>query len=285
MASIFLKSIIISFGFLGVNEPTGQRVNKLTVGVWLVASLYLIVQQASKSRKNLLTCWLVDLLTFFGSVEKCRGRDWNKKHKKQPFGDASASHLSLVLWHVWFQAEAWISHTTPLTPPSYEVGGIAKRIKTARLRRKTNLQKSDYPKTRIKRDPNALCVLEYDNLYLYQIINIQCIILIIGGREISCPYPNVGYRFEKFDAVFYQEIIISPGVFRRETASGFYPWGNVGSPRKRVAEGLCGWRHGNSFPMTQSAQSHSQMRSVPHCSKAVFLCFCFWFHSQFGNIA
>ena len=24
----------------------------------------------------------------------------NKKHKKQPFGDASASHLLLVLWHV-----------------------------------------------------------------------------------------------------------------------------------------------------------------------------------------
>ena len=23
-----------------------------------------------------------------------------KKHKKQPFSDASASHLSLVLWHV-----------------------------------------------------------------------------------------------------------------------------------------------------------------------------------------
>ena len=22
-----------------------------------------------------------------------------------------------------------------------------------------------------------------------------------------------------------------------------------------LAEGLCGWRHGNSFPMTQSAQS------------------------------
>ena len=33
-------------------------------------------------------------------------------------------------------------------------------------------------------------------------------------------------------------------VFRRETASGFYPWGNVVSPRKRVAVGLCGWRHG-----------------------------------------
>ena len=37
------------------------------------------------------------------------------------------------------------------------------------------------------------------------------------------------------------------GFFRRETASGFYPWGNVASPRKRVAEGLCGWRHGNCF--------------------------------------
>ena len=48
---------------------------------------------------------------------------------------------------------------------------------------------------------------------------------------------------------FYQEIIISSGVFRRETARGFYPWGNVVSPRERVVEGLCGWRHGNSFPM------------------------------------
>ena len=71
------------------------------------------------------------------------------------------------------------------------------------------------------------------------------------------------------------EIILSSGVFRRETASGFYPWGKVEGPRKRVAEGLCGWRHGNSFPMTQSAQSHRQMRSIPRCSKAVFLCFCF----------
>ena len=47
------------------------------------------------------------------------------------------------------------------------------------------------------------------------------------------------------------------------------------SPRKRVAEGLCGWRHGNSFPMTQSAQSHRQMRSIPHCPKAVFHVFVF----------
>jgi len=78
-----------------------------------------------------------------------------------------------------------------------------------------------------------------------------------------------------FDAAFYQETILSSGVFRRETASGFYPWGKVDSPRKRVAEGLCGWRHGNSFSMTQNAQSHRQMRSIPRCSKAVIYVFVF----------
>ena len=78
------------------------------------------------------------------------------------------------------------------------------------------------------------------------------------------------YRFGKFDTVFYQEIMLSSWVFRREAASGFYPWGNVEGPRKRVAEGLCGWRHGNSFPMTQSEQFLHQMRSIPRCSKAVF---------------
>ena len=99
--------------------------------------------------------------------------------------------------------------------------------------------------------------------------------MIVGGCEISRSYPNVGYCFEKFDVVFYQEFMLSSGVFRRETASGFYPWGKVDSPRKRVVEGLCGWRHGNSFPMTQSAQSHRQMRSIPRCPKAVFYVFVF----------
>ena len=66
---------------------------------------------------------------------------------------------------------------------------------------------------------------------------------------------------------------------------GFSPWngerflslGQCVSPRERVAEGLCGWRHGNTFPMTQSAQSLRQMRSIPHCSKAVFYVFVFDF--------
>ena len=51
-------------------------------------------------------------------------------------------------------------------------------------------------------------------------VDIQCVTVIMGGREISRPYQK----------------IVSFGVFRRETASGFYPWSNVVSPRKRVAE-------------------------------------------------
>ena len=103
---------------------------------------------------------------------------------------------------------------------------------------------------------------------------------MVGTRSVaSLPYKIVRRLtfFEKFDAVFYQETMLSSGVFRRETARGFYPWGKVDSPRKRVAEGLCGWRHGNSFPMAQSAQSLCQMRSIPRCSKAVF--YVFVFHS------
>ena len=93
-----------------------------------------------------------------------------------------------------------------------------------------------------------------------QTVNFQYITTIISKHKISRPYHNN---------------ILSSGVFRRETASGFCPWGKVEGPRKRVAEGLCGWRHGNSFPMTQSTQSLRQMRSIPLCSKAVFYVFVF----------
>ena len=57
--------------------------------------------------------------------------------------------------------------------------------------------------------------------------DIQYCITIMGGREVSRPHQNVGYRFEKFDAAFFQEIILSSGVFHRETASGFYPFGDA----------------------------------------------------------
>ena len=173
------------------------------------------------------------------NIKNSLGATWN------------ASHLAVRLCALRHWKRVSMPPTTQsLRHPLTRAHHIAPRIKTARLRRKTNLQKSDYPKTRIKRGPNALCVLEYDNLYLCQTTINQCVILIIGRREISRPYQNVGYRLEKFDAVFYQEIILSPGVFRRETARGFYPWGNVESLR--------------------------QMRSIPHCSKAVFYVFVFY---------
>ena len=67
-------------------------------------------------------------------------RQWiqRQKHKKQPwsnvecfaFGGATVRFASL---ETSFHAA---NHTIP-PPPSYEVGGIAKWIKTARLRRKT----------------------------------------------------------------------------------------------------------------------------------------------------
>ena len=177
---------------------------------------------------------------YHGSVDKF----WvaqKQKHKKQPFADASASHLPLVLRHVWFQAEAWISHPTPLTPPSVEVGGIGKRIKTARLRRKTKPGRDAKIRVRVK----------------WLIFN-----------TLSQLWVNVKYHI--FTIILFESV-----VFRRETASGFYPWGKVEDPRKRVAEWLCGWGHGNSFPMTQSAQSHRQMRSIPLCPKAVFYVFVF----------
>ena len=51
------------------------------------------------------------------------------------------------------------------------------------------------------------------NLSLCQIAINECAILIIGGRVISRPYPNVGYRFEKFDAVFTKKSFCHQGFF------------------------------------------------------------------------
>ena len=34
-------------------------------------------------------------------------------------------------------------------------------------------------------------------------------------------------RFGRFDTTSFQEIMLSSGVFRRETASGFYPFGDA----------------------------------------------------------
>ena len=181
-----------------------------------------------------------------------------QKHTKQPFGDASASHLSLVLRHVWFQADAWISRTTPLTPPSYEVGGIAKRIKPLAFGEKPNPV-----------GPPIIVVLYW-------------ISTIWSGREVSSPYHAKSFLG---DTTSFQEIILLSGVFRRERASGFYPWGNVVAPLKRVADGivwLAAWKLvSNDAKRTVAPPNAKHSTLLQGC----LLCFCFWLHSRFGNNA
>ena len=75
--------------------------------------------------------------------------------------------------------------------------------------------------------------------------------------------------------LFTEKSFYHQGFFAVKRRAVFYPWGNVVSPRERVAEGLCGWRHGNSFPMTQSAQSLRQMRSIPCLAPRLFFMFLF----------
>ena len=74
-------------------------------------------------------------------------------------------------------------------------------------------------------------------------------------------------------------------VFRRETASGFYPWGNVVAPRKRVADGivwLAAWKLvSNDAKRTVAPPNAKHSTLLQGC----FLCFCFWLHSRFGNNA
>ena len=62
----------------------------------------------------------------------------------------------------------------------------------------------------------------------------QCINALETYRK-NHPFGMLQFAF-KFETASSQETILSLGVFRRETASGFYPWGKVDSPRKRVAE-------------------------------------------------
>ena len=73
---------------------------------------------------------------------------------------------------------------------------------------------------------------------------------------------------------FYQEFILSSVFFRRETASGFYPWGKVEGPRKRVAEGLCGWRHGTRFQW-RKAHSRTAKCEAFHFAPRLFFMFLF----------
>ena len=160
----------------------------------------------------------------------------------------------MALW-VWRFVEGEPPHFFSC-PPAFDNPRAWPKTKTTRLRRKTNPVGTWY----FTSTHNYNIILNINHLARTRsIASLPCKIVLGDVIQTS-----------------FQEILLSSGVFRRETASGFYPWGNVECPRERVAEVLCGWRHGNSFSMTQSAQSHRQMRSIPHCSKAVFYVFVFY---------
>ena len=47
------------------------------------------------------------------------------------------------------------------------------------------------------------------------------------GADAKCRIPTIQNRFGRFDTTSFREIILSSGVFRRETASGFYPFADA----------------------------------------------------------
>ena len=92
----------------------------------------------------------------------------------------------------------------------------------------------------------------------------------------ACPYAMALSFWEIWHNLLPRKSCYHQG-FSPWTASGFYPWGNVVSPREMVAEGLCGWRHGNSFPMTQSRTIPPPNAKHSTLLQGCFLCFCFFY--------
>ena len=131
-----------------------------------------------------------------------------------------------------------------------EGGGIAKKIKTTRLRRKTKPGR-----------PAHNCNI---------ILNISHLMRTRSIASLPCKIV-----FGRFDSAFFQEIILSSWVFCRETASGFYPWGKVDSPRKWVADGIVWWAAwklvSNDAKRTVAPPNAKHSTLLQGC----FLCFCF----------
>ena len=108
-----------------------------------------------------------------GSVDKYWG-ELKQKHKKTAFWRCQcfAPVVSAAVCLISSRGLNQPHHNPNAALPS-EGGGIAKRIKTARLRRKTTLQKSGYPKAQIKKYPNPFCITD------------AMVYVTIGGRIIT----------------------------------------------------------------------------------------------------
>ena len=107
-----------------------------------------------------------------GSVDKYWG-ELKQKHKKTAFWRCQCFAPVVSAAACLISSSLNQPHHNPNAALPSEVGGIAKRIKTARLRRKTTLQKSGYPKAQIKKCPNPFCITD------------AMVYVTIGGRIIT----------------------------------------------------------------------------------------------------
>ena len=144
-----------------------------------------------------------------GSVDKCCGHR-NKKHKKTAFSRCQS--FAPIVSAVACLISSWglnLPHHITNAALSSEVGGIAKRIKTSRLRRKTKLQKSKFALDKIKKHQrahhNVGTCLWHVSMQTYSISAFETC-----QRHVSTLWR---YRFEKFDGLFTKKIFYYQGFF------------------------------------------------------------------------
>ena len=139
----------------------------------------------------------------------------NKNIKNSLGATWNASHLAVRLCALRHWKRVPMPPTTQsLRHPLTRAFHIAPMIKTARLRRKTKPGRDVILHVR----HNCSIILNINNLSRTRnIASLPCEIVLGDLTQLLKSF-------------------FSSGVFRRETASGFYPWGKMDSPRKRVAE-------------------------------------------------
>ena len=195
----------------------------------------------------------------FGSVEKYWGL--KQKHKKQPFSDASASHLSLVLWQSDFKQ--MLESATPQhqrRPPQW-----------GRWHRQKDKNRSPSAK-------NPAGTWYFTSAHNCDtILNINHLERTRSIASLPCKIV-LGDWYNLFSRIHF--------IFR-----GFSPWNG----ERFLSLGQCGepsWEGGVRIVWLAEWKlvSNDAKRTIPtpnakHSTvlQGCFLCFCLWIHWRFGN--